>query len=251
MEATMLVGDVMTAPVISVTPSASVGEAAALMLAHRISGLPVIASDGTLVGMLTEGDFLRRAELGTETKRPRWLEFLVSPGKVADEYVISHGRKVEEVMSTDVATIRRDAPLDEVVETMVRRDIKRLPVVEGGRVVGIIARSDLLRALARKLPTGDAAAADDEQIRIAIMAEFAKQIWSGKGLIRADVEHGAVELNGTIFDERSRRAARVAAENVPGVKSVSDRLVWIEPLSGMPVFPPEADETPRESGKDR
>lgn len=245
----MLVEDVMTAPVISVKPSTSIEEAATLMLAHRISGLPVVESDGALVGMVTEGDFLRRTELGTEPKHSRWLAFFVSPSKVADEYVNSHGRKVEEVMSTDVVTVGRDAPLDEVVETMGRRHIKRLPVVENGKIVGIVARSDLLRALARKQPGEGAVAVDDDRIRAAIMAEFANQSWSGKGLIRADVEHGAVELNGTIFNEHSRRAARVVAENVPGVTSVADRLIWIEPLSGMPIFPPEAEEAPEESPK--
>jgi len=235
-EDTMLVGNLMTTPVISIEPSVSISDAAKLMLAHRISGLPVVTRDGTLVGMVTEGDFLRRSELGTERKRSRWLEFFVSPGKAADEYVHAHGRKVEEVMSTDVVTVGRSLSIDEVVNLITRHRIKRLPVVENGKVVGIIARSDLLRAMARALPATDAVATDDERIRTAISAELSKQSWGG-ALIHVHVEDGAVELSGTILDERARLAARVAAENVSGVRSVSDQLVWVEPISGMVILP--------------
>jgi CBS domain-containing protein len=176
---------------------------------------------------------LRRSELGTERKRSWWLELFVSPGKIADEYVHSHGRKVEEIMTTHVVTTRRNAKLDEVVELMARRHIKRLPVVEDGKVVGIIARSDLLRTLAKALPTGNEPESDDERIEAAILAEFDKQRWG-----RVYVRNGAVELSGTIFDERERLAARVVAENVPGVKAVLDQMVWVEPMAGTVLMPP-------------
>jgi CBS domain-containing protein len=234
----MRVDTVMTTPVVSVEPSASIADAARLMLTLRISGLPVVGRDGTLVGMLSEGDLLRRGELGTERKRSWWLEFLVSPGKVAEEYVHAHGRKVEEVMASEVVTTRRDASLDEVVELMARHRVKRLPVLENGKVVGIVARSDLLRALADALPAGAAPVSDDKRIEAAILAELAGRSWGGNGLIRAHVQDGVVELSGTIFDERERLAARVVAENVPGVKSVTDQLVWIEPMSGTVLLPP-------------
>src|SRR5665213_2394203 len=122
----MLVENVMTSPVIGVKPSSSIADAAKIMLHHHISGLPVIAHDGKLVGIVTEGDFLRRGELGTERQRPRWLEFLIGSGRIADEYVHTHGRKVEEVMSNVVLTTTRRAPIEEVVDTMIRRHIKRL-----------------------------------------------------------------------------------------------------------------------------
>jgi len=233
----MFVENIMTTPVISVEPSASIREAAALMLAHRISGLPVVKRDGTLVGMLTEGDFLRRGELGTEPKRSWWLELFVSPGKIADEYVHTHGRKVEEIMSDDVVTTRKAASLDEVVEAMSRHRVKRLPVVENGKVVGIVARSDLLRTLAHAQPTADPVVASDDRIRTDIEAELAKQSWSGHGSIHVNVKDGAVVLGGVILDDRERQAARVAAENVAGVKSVSDEIVWVEPMSGMVISP--------------
>ncbi|MBB5751299.1 CBS domain-containing protein [Prosthecomicrobium pneumaticum] len=234
----MRVEAVMTSPVVSVERATPIADAARLMLANEISGLPVVSSEGALVGIVSEGDFLRRGELGTERKRPRWLEFLAGPGRLAEDYVRSHGRHVDEVMTEAVATVTPDTPLEDAVEIMAKRRIKRLPVVAGGRLIGIVTRSDLLRALTAALPA-DAAPTDDRRIRAAIEAQLDKADWLGNGLIRVAVADGTVTLDGAIFDERQRQAARVLAENVPGVKSVVDQLVWIEPMSGFVVMPPE------------
>jgi CBS domain-containing protein len=233
----MLARDIMTSPVITIQPSASISEAADLMLKHHISGLPVALADGTLVGMITEGDFLRRGELGTEQKRSRWLEFFLSPGKAADEYVRSHGRKIEEIMSTSVVCTRPDAPLDEVITQMIDRNIKRLPVILDNKIAGIVCRSDLLRALARQLPV-DAVARNDDELQDAIVTELRRSSWSGNANIQVEVKSGVATLSGVIFDERERLAARVAAENVPGVKAVTDELTWVDPMSGMTMPPP-------------
>lgn len=222
---------IMTAPVVGIEPTASISDAAGLMLSKKISGLPVIRSDGTLVGIVSEGDFLRRGELGSNRKRSRWLEFLVSPGRAADEYVQANGRRIEEVMTTDVITASPGASLPEIVELMTRHRVKRIPVVDGGKVVGIVTRSDLLRALLTLLPAAAPVAMDDERIRQDIMAELATQKWAGKDMIDVTVDKGVVELSGAIFDERERQAAIVAAENVAGVKLVKDSLFCAEPLS--------------------
>ncbi|MER9436528.1 CBS domain-containing protein [Mesorhizobium sp. M0618] len=222
---------IMTAPVVAIDPSASIAEAAGLMLSSKISGLPVIRSDGALVGIISEGDFLRRGELGTQRKRPRWLEFLVSPGKVADEYVHANGRRIEEVMSQDVITASPAASLAMVVELMTRHHVKRIPVVDAGKVVGIITRSDLLRTLLSVLPDAVPAAIDDEQIRQNIMTELATKKWAGKDLINVTVKNGVAKLRGAIFDERERQAVIVAAENVAGVKAVEDGLFCADPVS--------------------
>ncbi|BCG73384.1 histidine kinase [Mesorhizobium sp. 113-1-2] len=234
----MQASSIMTSPVIAVEPSASIADAAGLMLSRKISGLPVISRDGVLVGIVSEGDFLRRRELGTKRKRARWLEFLVSPGRVAEEYVHANGRRVDEVMSENVVTTSPESALEDVVELMTRHQVKRIPVVEGGKVVGIVTRSDLLRALLRSLPKGDSTLATDEQIRQNIVAELAAQPWAGTDMIHVRVDKGIAELNGAILDERERQAALVAAENVAGVKAVTDHLYWVEPLSGIVVDPP-------------
>jgi CBS-domain-containing membrane protein len=221
----------MTAPVIGIEPTASISDAAGLMLSRKISGLPVIRNDGTLVGIVSEGDFLRRGELGTKQKRSRWLEFLVSPGRAADEYVQANGRRIDEVMAADVVTVSPGASLPEIVELMTRHHVKRIPVVDDGNVVGIVTRSDLLRALLKVLPGSAPAGTDDEQIRQSIIAELATQKWAGKDMIGVIVNEGVVELSGAIFDERERQAAIVAAENVAGVKAVKDSLFCAGPLS--------------------
>jgi CBS domain-containing protein len=130
--------DVMTWGAITVEPEASVARAVRLMLQNKISGLPVVDGEGRLVGMVTEGDFLRRGELGTQRQRPRWLEFLLGPGRLAAEYVRSSGQKVGEVMTIEPKTITPETPLDEVVRPMERHRIKRLPVVQDGKLIGIV-----------------------------------------------------------------------------------------------------------------
>ena len=131
--------DVMTTHVLTIGSDASVMQAAQLMLKNQISGLPVVDATGALVGIVTEGDFLRRGEIGTGHRRPRWLEFLIGPGRLAGEYVRACGRKVDEIMSTDLHTIAEDTPLADVVDLMERYRIKRLPVVQGRRLVGIVS----------------------------------------------------------------------------------------------------------------
>jgi CBS domain-containing protein len=237
----MKTADVMTRNVVSVEAQASILEAIRLMLQNRISGLPVVDGEGLLVGMITEGDFLRRAEIGTERKRPRWLEFLTARGWRADDYVHAHGRKVSEVMTPNPVTATEDTSLDEVVRTMEERRIKRLPVVRGRRVVGVVSRANLLHALASVVREMPAAAKSDAQIRERILGELAKQPWAPKNFINPVVRNGVVELWGTIFDDREGQAAKVVAENVAGVKAVKDHLVRVEPVSGM-AFAPQSEE---------
>jgi CBS domain-containing protein len=238
MEAAMLAKDVMTKSVVTVDPGATVLQAVRLMLQKRISGLPVVDASGNLVGIVTEGDFLRRVETKTERRRPRWLEFILGPGRLADEYVHSHGSKVAEVMTPEPLTIAEDTPLDEVVQTMETRGVKRLPVVRGKRVVGIVSRANLLHALASLAPTAPAPSAGDAAIRDKLMAELDRQKWAPIAALNVVVRDGTVELWGTITDERERQALIVAAENIPGVKAVRDHLAWVEPNSGMVFYAP-------------
>jgi CBS domain-containing protein len=208
-----------------------------LMLQNRISGLPVVGPKGDLVGIVTEGDFLRRGELGTQRHRSRWVEFLIGPGRLATEYVHASGRKVEEVMTVPPVTVDEDTPLEQVADVMERRRIKRLPVLRDGRLVGIITRANLMHALVSLATQPKAAPGDDAAIRAQILAECDKQLWAP--MANVVVRNGVVELWGVITDERERQARIVAAENVPGVKAVHDHLVWIEPNSGFVLQSPE------------
>lgn len=224
---------IMTKNVISISEDTSIVDAARLMLQHQISGLPVV-KDGKLTGILSESDFIRRAEIGTQRKRSRWLQFLVGPGKAATEFVEEHGRKAGDVMTRDPYTIKEDTSLSDAVEIMESKNIKRLPVVRDQKLVGIVTRSNLLKAvaaLAREIPDPTA---DDDRIRGRILDVIEKSDWTPFGLA-VTVKDGIVDLYGIITDDRFRKAALVAAENVSGVKIVHDHLRWIDPMSGMTV----------------
>lgn len=224
--------DVMTEYVYSVGPDDSLSHAIRTMLQNEISGLVVLDSDGRLVGMITEGDLLRRAETGTHRSRPRWIEFFMGSGRLAEEYVHTHGRKVGELMTVDPVSVTEETPLDEVIALMESRKIKRVPVVRGDKVVGIVSRANLLHALARL--SGEAASGQpsDLAIRKRLLDELRGQSWAPVSALDIIVRDGVVDLWGSITDERERQALIVAAENVPGVKGVNDHLVWIDPVSG-------------------
>lgn len=229
----MKAADVMTRRVIAVHPETPITDAIRLMLQDDVSGLPVVDRNGQLVGIVSEGDFVRRAELGTERKRRRWIEVLVGPDRLADEYLHTHAKTVGDVMSFPVVTVGPDAPLDEIVAAMECHRIKRIPVVQDGQVVGIVSRANLLRALASisSAPqVSTRSVASDTVIRDRILAALDAQPWAPARSISVVVWDGTVHLWGTITDETQRRALRVLAENVPGVSEVIDHIVVIEPM---------------------
>ena len=231
----MLASDVMPRNVISIDPESTELQAARLMLQHRISGLPVLDKSGILVGVLSEGDFLRRRETRTERHRSRWLEFLMGPGPVATEYAHSHGNKVSEVMTTDIRTVDENASLEEIVELMEKHRIKRVPVMSGSILVGIVTRSNLMHAMvsmARVAPDV-IRSKDDAGIREQLLEEMKKEHWAPVALTNVVVHDGVVELWGVVVDDRQREALKIAAENIPGVKAVKDHMVWVEPMTGM------------------
>jgi CBS domain-containing protein len=235
----MQVKDIMTRNVISVDTKESVLNAARLMLQNRISGLPVIDAAGKLVGIVTEGDFLRRSEIGTQRHRSKWLELLVGPGRVAAEYVRASGRKVDEIMTPDPLSVTENDSLETVVELMEGHRVKRLPVVRGGQTVGIVSRANLMHALVNFTRDVGHASGDDSAIRDRILAALGKEHWASP--VNVAVKNGVAELRGVIMDDRERQALIVATENVSGVKVVHDHLVWVEPMSAM-AFPSPEDE---------
>ena len=231
--------EIMTQRVISVGPDVTIYEAARLMLQNHISGLPVVNSAGALIGIVTEGDFLRRAETGTERKRQRWLQWILGPGRAAADYTHSHGRKVAEVMSDNPVAVSEDASVEEIVSLMESHRIKRIPVIRDARLVGIVSRANLVRAMLPLAKAARAPAQSDLDIRKSILAELQSQKWAPVALVDVNVNKGIVDLWGTILDERDRAALKVLCENVSGVKAVQDHLVWVEPVSGLAIDPDE------------
>ena len=232
---------IMTKPVTTVTPDTTIVEAANTMLQRRVSGLPVVDAQGRLVGIVSESDFIRRGELGTQRKRGRFLAFILGPGQAATDFVREHGRRVAEVMTPDPISITEDAPLEKIVALMEKNHVKRLPVMRGDRIVGIVSRANLLQAvasLARDIPDPTA---DDDHIRNRTIDALRKNDWCPQSL-GVIVRDGIVHLSGIITDERSRQAAIVAAENVTGVKRVHDHLCWVDPMSGIYLITPEDED---------
>jgi CBS domain-containing protein len=229
---------IMTRSVATVAPDATILEAANIMLRRHVSGLPVVDAAGQLVGIVSEGDFIRRSEIGTQRKRGRWLKFLLGAGTAATDYVHEYGRKISDVMTSEPLTVTEDATLEEIVTLMETNGIKRLPVIKGDKLVGIVSRANLLQAvasLAREIPDPTA---DDDHIRSRVIAAIEKNDWSPFGL-NVIVRDGIVHLSGVVTEERSRQAAMVAAQNVAGVQKVHDHLCWVDTMSGMYVESPE------------
>jgi CBS domain-containing protein len=229
---------IMTRPVITVTPDATILEAANIMLRWHVSGLPVVDASGKLVGIVSEGDFIRRSEIGTQRKRGRWLKFLLGAGEAATDYVHEYGRKVSDVMTRDPLTIAESETLEDIVTSMETNGVKRLPVMRGDKLVGIVSRANLLQAVASLAHEVPDPTADDDHIRGRIVAAIEKNDWSPFGL-NVIVRDGIVHLSGVIAEERSRKAAMVAAENVAGVRKVHDHLCWVDTMSGMYLESPE------------
>jgi CBS domain-containing protein len=228
----MNVATLMSTNIVSVLPSTTLADAVRIMLAQRVSGLPVLEGDGRLVGMITEGDLLRRTELESEGKQPSWLKAFLTPSRVAADYVATHGRHVSEVMTPNPIHVTPATDLAEVARLMLHKHVKRLPVVEAGRMVGIVSRSDVLRALARKL-VDMPEERTDEEIGAYIKNELAHAKWAPKSSIKVQVREKIVNLEGTIFSDEERQAVIVIAENAPGVKEVQDHLIFVDPGSGI------------------
>jgi len=234
----MKVRHAMSTRVVTVTPGTLLSDAMRTMLREHISGLPVVDAQGALVGMLTEGDLMRRVETETEPTHPAWLRFLLGPGRMAREFTASHARHVGEVMTRDVITIGADAPLAEAVDLMEQHRIKRLPVAGGQGLEGILSRADLMRAFVSAMP--DAAPDDlsDAAIARRIVRELDTKPWTPRETMSVDVQGGVVTLRGVLLDDTVREALVVMAENTAGVVRVDDQLTTVEPMLGMVVRAP-------------
>jgi len=220
----MKAADVMVRNVITIGPNATIGEVADLLVTHRVSALPVVDANDKVIGVVSEGDLLRRAEAGTDLRRSHWLEWMMPGQTLAAEFVKSHSRKVADVMTRKVISVASDAPLNEVATTLERNGIKRVPVIDNGKLVGIVSRSNLVQALATLYKRAAPATLDDAQLRANVVAQLESQSWTHPSLLNVIVHDGTVELWGIVDSAAEKNAVRVAAEVTPGVKSVTDNL---------------------------
>lgn len=221
--------DIMTTKVVTVSPDTPVRDVAALMLEKHISGVPVLSDTGVLVGVISEGDLLRRPEIGTEKHRRRWLSFFTRADEQAREFTKSHALRAGDVMTRQVTHVDEDTTLAQVVEMMEKHNVKRLPVLAHGELVGIVSRRDMLRALAWQAAPMPPPPESDAAIR-AIMNDVLKnEEWAMSAIVNVIVSEGVVHLWGVIDSDEQRQALRVAAENIPGVTGVEDHLTFSLP----------------------
>jgi CBS domain-containing protein len=229
----MKAAGVMVSAVISVRPNAPVEEVARTLLAHRISAVPVINEEGELLGIVSEGDLMRRAEAGTERRRSWWLEHLTGKQVLAAEYVKSHSHKVSDVMTCSVITATPETPLGEIATLLEKNRIKRVPILQNGKVVGIVSRANLLQALA-SLPAKEVTAThvDDSELRDKVLSRLNAELWR-PSLLNVTAHDGNVDLWGFVTSYDEKKAARIAVEEIVGVKSINDHLAIPPPETAM------------------
>jgi CBS domain-containing protein len=217
--------DIMTAEVATVGPDASVRDIAALLLERRISATPVVDGAGKLLGIVSEGDLMRRQDIGTAGRRSWWLDLITSSESRAAEYVKSHGVTANDVMSRDIVTVAPDTSIGKIAETLERHHIKRVPVVDGGKLVGIVSRADLLRALvAQKEHVTFRQGTTDGDLRDAVLSEISGHAGVASQHIHIVVTQGTAHLWGAVTSEAEKRAAEMAAGEVEGIQAVENHL---------------------------
>ena len=230
----MRVARVMTKNVVSIPSDATIFEAAERMVGSGVSAMPVVNSTGRMVGIISEADLIRRAEIGTQPRKSWLARVFADKTTAAREYVTLHARRVTDVMSKPVVTVGEDDTLDQVAELMAEHNVKRLPVVKDGDVVvGIVSRACLLRALLSRDPRAADPQPSDDQIRQKVEAAVSKHSWTSPWPTNVIVDAGVVHLWGAVPSDAASDAYRVAAENIPGVKQVENHLRALPPYVAM------------------
>ncbi|MDH3319989.1 MAG: CBS domain-containing protein [Betaproteobacteria bacterium] len=219
----MKAADIMVKDVVTVGPETPVREAASIMLERHISGLPVVDGSGRLLGIVSEGDLIRRPEIETDPPKSGWLRLFLSDESRARDFVKHHGRLAREIMTQPAISVAADAPLTEVVRLMERHRVKRIPVVERGKLVGLVTRADLLRALVARQAAAPIEV-QDEELRMRIDSMLRDEDWAATAVVYVQVEKGVAQLWGTVESAEQREALLLAVRGVPGVKDVQPHL---------------------------
>lgn len=220
----MKAADVMVTKVITVRLDTPVATIAEVLLANRISAVPVVNNKDVLVGIVSEGDLIHRVEAGTERHRSWWLELLAGKEMLAHEFVKSHARKAADVMTRPVVSVQPDTPLADIASLLEKHRIKRVPVVTNGKITGIVSRANLIQALVRDAKSADASV-DDVTLHGNILEQLRSKPWVDPSTINVIVNNGYVELWGIVDSETEKNAIRVAVEVTPGVRQVANKLV--------------------------
>ncbi len=224
--------DIMTKAVISVRPDTTVRDVAILMTEKHVSGLPVIDADNKLVGIISQGDLLHRRELGTEAKHKWWLSIFANPDTMAREYTKSHGLRARDVMTRHVTSVDESAELADVAAVLDYANIKRVTVLDNGRLVGIIARSDLVKALSKVPPAERKIGVANNSLHQTLTQKLRRQPWLESSFLNLAVADGVVQLWGYVGTADQRRALHAMIEETEGVTAIDDHLSIGHPTMG-------------------
>ena len=224
--------EIMTRDVMTVRSDTSVRDIAALMVEKHISGVPVLTDDGKLIGMVSQSDLLHRAEVGTDRKHKWWFRILANSSALAREYSKAHGLRARDIMSRYVVSVRDDAELRDVADILDKRRIKRVPVVRGDRLVGLITRGDLVRALSQVQVSTAVKAISNADLHKMLYDRIRSQSWINDNYISLTVNDGIVELAGFVERDDQRNALRVLVEETDGVNRVDDKISVGFPFRG-------------------
>ena len=221
--------DIMVSPVVTVGENETVRDLAKLLVTNRISAAPVVDSAGKLVGIVTEGDLVRRSEVGTERPYSWWLSFFLGEHAIAADYVKSHATKVKDIMSREVETASPDTQLFEIADVFEEKHIKRVPIVsKGGDLVGLVSRANIIQAIASARPKLEISL-PDAAIRSRLLDALKHQPWAHVRRLNVTVTNGVVDLWGLVESDKQRQGIRIAAEAIPGVTAVNDHLLRDDP----------------------
>jgi CBS domain-containing protein len=227
----MKAADVMVPTVVTVGPDASVQDVARVLLSNRISALPVVDPDGAIIGMISEGDLINRTDTETAHRKSWWLTALSSNDALASEYITTHSRRVSDIMTRDVITARPETPISEIAALLEKHGIKRVPIVQDNKLIGIVSRANLIQGLASLKAKVPQSHSDDAAIRDDIMRKLRDERWSRPGLLTVTVHDGTVDLWGTVESETEKKAVGVLVEVTSGVRAINDNLI-VEPVLG-------------------
>jgi CBS-domain-containing membrane protein len=229
----MKASDIMVTDVITVKPESDVPEVAALLLTNHISAAPVVDDAGMLVGMISEGDLIRRGEAETGHERPWWLKLLMGRELLAAEFLREHSRRVADLMTREVVSAEPDTPVAEIATLLERHRIKRVPIVQNGKVVGIVSRANLIQALATfRRKALEPQPITDAELREKVVSRLRSEPWVRPNLVNVTVTDGTVDLWGIVDSAVEKQALRVAVETVPNVKAVNDNVMVRPAASG-------------------
>lgn len=224
--------DIMTKTVVTVRPDTPVHEIAALMVEKHISGIPVVSDNGNVIGLVSQTDLMHRAEVGTERKRKWWFRAFADSNTLARDFVKAHGHKAQDIMARHVVSVRADAELRDVADILDKHKIKRVPVVQDGKLVGIVTRGDLVRALSLAQLAKADRKVDNASLHKSIKERMHKHAWINESFVNLVVNDGVVEIWGYVDSLDQQRALRVLVEETEGVKQVVDKVTVGAPYRG-------------------